>query len=361
MRPAVHQFLPSLAPRDAVGNHTVASGLALTRAGVGGGIWADYIHRDLLRAARSYQRYPGWPTGRRARAHLYQASTGSDGLVDFLLKREEPLAICYHNITPPEFFDRYETLAAKRAREGREELRRLIPRTTSFIADSEFNASELRSLGAEKVAVVFPYTGSRAAPTPDPEYQRRLQGGKTGIDLLFVGRMMPNKGVLHLLRAVAALRAAGDVPVRLFLVGVSGPRLFMATLHRLHEQLGLEDTVVFTGSLPDGQLAAHYATADLFVCLSEHEGFCIPLLEAMRTGLPVVAYDAGAVSETLAGSGVLMGTLDPLLVAEAVHRVAADDGLRRQLRDRQRTRAAALDGFDRDAALLGALRPVIEE
>jgi glycosyltransferase involved in cell wall biosynthesis len=334
-----------------LGNHTVGTWRALKRAGIGGGIWADYIHRDLLRTARTYQRYPGWRPGRRPRALLYQASTGSDGLVDFLLKRSEPMAICYHNITPPEFFDRYETLAAKRSREGREELRRLVPRTTSFIADSEFNASELRSLGAEGVAVVFPYTGSRAVTPPDPEYQRRLLGGKTGIDLLFVGRMMPNKGVLHLLRAVAALRASGDVPAR----------LFMATLRRLHEQLGLEDTVVFTGSLPDEQLAAHYATADLFVCLSEHEGFCIPLLEAMRIGLPVVAYDAGAVSETLGGSGLLMGTLDPLLVAEAVHSLAADEGLRRQLRDRQRARAAELDGFDRDAALLAALRPVIEE
>jgi glycosyltransferase involved in cell wall biosynthesis len=346
-----------------VGNHTLGTWRALRRAGVAGGIWAEYVHGKLLRTARRYQRYPGRRSGLRQgrRALLYQASTGSDGLADFLANRGEPLAICYHNITPPEFFDRYDTLAAGRSRRGRAELRRLIPRTTSFLADSEFNATELRCLGAENVAVVYPYTGSGAVITPDLVYQQRLREGKTGIDLLFVGRMMPNKGVMHLLRAVAALRAGGDVPVRLFLVGVSGPRLFMLALRRLHEQLGLGDSVVFTGSLTDGQLAAHYVTGDLFVCLSEHEGFCIPLLEAMRGGLPVIAYDAGAVSETLAGSGVLLATLDPLVVAEVVHRAAADDGLGRQLRDRQRIRAAELDGFDRDAALLGALRPVTQE
>jgi len=359
--PAVHQFLPSLAPRDAIGNHTLGTLRALRRAGVAGGIWAEYVHGKLVGVAKRYQRYPGWLSGlrRSRRALLYQSSTGSDGLVDFLERRSEPLAICYHNITPPEFFDGYDAVAAGRCRKGREELGRLVPRATSFLADSRFNASELRSLGAQDVAVVSPYVGSGNVAEPDPEREERLRSGKRGIDLLFVGRMMPHKGLLHLVRAAAALRS-GDHPVRLFLVGPSGPPAYMGALSRLNETLGLEDTVFVTGSLPDDQLAAHYATADLFVCLSEHEGFCIPLLEAMRVGLPVVAYDAGAVAETLGGCGVLLGTTHPMLVAETVSRVVVDDALRRQLRDRQRSRVAELDGFDRDAALLSALRPVLD-
>jgi len=361
-QPAVHQFLPSLAPRDAIGNHTLGTLRALRRAGVAGGIWAEYVHGKLFGVAKRYQKYPGWLSGLRRgrRALLYQSSTGSDGLVDFLARRGEPLAICYHNITPAEFFDGYDAIAAGRCRKGREELSRLVPRATSFLADSRFNASELRSLGAEDVAVVFPYVGSGNVAEPDPEHERRLRTGKRGIDLLFVGRMMPHKGVLHLVRAAAALRAGGDVPVRLFLVGADGPAAHMAVLRRLAETLRLEDTVFITGSMPDDQLAAHYATADLFVCLSEHEGFCIPLLEAMRAGLPVVAYDAGAVAETLGGCGVLLGTTHPMLVAETLSRVAADEALRRRLRDRQLSRVAELDGFDRDAALLSALRPVLD-
>jgi glycosyltransferase involved in cell wall biosynthesis len=362
MPAAVHQFLPTLAPRDAVGNHTVGTWRALRRAGVPGRIWAEYVHRDLLGAARHYRGYRRRlpRIGQPRRALLYQASTGTDGLVDFLLGRPEPMALCYHNITPPEFFDLYDATSAERSRRGREELRRLIPRATATFADSEFNAGELRSFGAQDVAVVLPYTGTGSAAKPDPAHEQHLLAGKKGIDLLFVGRMMPHKGVMHLLRVAAALRAGGDAPVRLFLVGADGPRFFMATIRRLQEVLRLDDTVFITGSLPEGQLAAHYATADLFLCLSEHEGFCIPLVEAMRSGLPIVAYDAGAVGETLAGTGVLLGTLDALVAAEAVHRVMADQALGRQLRERQQSRAAELDAFDRDAALLSVLRPVIE-
>src|SRR5207249_545124 len=108
----------------------------------------------------------------------------------------------------------------------REELRRLISRSTPVLAASQFNARELRSLGADGAAVVMPYVGSESAAPPDPEHEQRLRAGRKGADLLFVGRMMPHKGGLHLLRVAAALRAGGDVPVRLFLVGASGPRSY---------------------------------------------------------------------------------------------------------------------------------------
>jgi glycosyltransferase involved in cell wall biosynthesis len=358
---AVHQFLPSLGPRDAVGNHVVGTWRALRRAGVAGGIWAEYVHPDLRHGARRYRGYPGRLSRLRDRRRvmLYQVSTGSDGLARFLVDRVEPLAVCYHNITPPELLEHYDSVAARQSRLGREQLRLLLPRAASVIADSEFNACELRGLGVADVAVVPPYTGPRLA-APDGEYRRHLETGKRGIDLLFVGRIMPHKGHLHLLRAVAALRANTGAPVRLFLVGVNGPRSFMSALLRVSERLGLEDSVILTGSLPDDRLAAHYAAADVFLCLSEHEGFGIPVLEAMRTGLPVLAYDAGAVGETLGGCGILLGTLDPLVVAEVVSRVSADEALRGQLRLRQQARAAELDGFDRDAALLAVLRPLLE-
>jgi glycosyltransferase involved in cell wall biosynthesis len=145
------------------------------------------------------------------------------------------------------------------------------------------------------------------------------------------------------------------MPVRVFAVGARGPEAYMAYLKRLQERLGLEKVVFFTGSLQESQLAAHYSNADLFVCLSEHEGFCIPLLEAMRAALPVVAYDGGAVGETLGGSGVLLTTLDPVIVAEVVARVCGDDALSRQLRASESRRAGELDGFDRATVLVRAI------
>src|SRR5207237_6902141 len=112
----------------------------------------------------------------------------------------------------------------------------------------------------------------------------------------------------------------------------------------------------FTGPVSDAALAAHYRHADAFVCLSEHEGFGVPLVEAMRAELPIVAYDAGAVGETLGGTGVLLRTVDPRAVAEVVARVAGDAALRPELTRRQLLRAAELESFPRDEAIVRALQ-----
>ena len=113
--------------------------------------------------------------------------------------------------------------------------------------------------------------------------------------------------------------------------------------------------VVLTGPVSDAQLAAYYAQADMFICLSEHEGFGLPLIEAMRAQVPVIAYDAGAVGETMGSAGVLVRTLEPAVLAEVVARVATDKQLQGELRERQATRAAELEGFPRQQALMSAL------
>ena len=178
--------------------------------------------------------------------------------------------------------------------------------------------------------------------------------------LLFVGRVAPHKGHLRLLRTLALLRSELDVPVRLFVVGGPGPHSYIDSLLLTVGRLGLEGSVTFTGAVSDGRLLAHYEAADLFLSLSEHEGFGIPLLEAMRAGLPVVACEAGAVGETLGGAGVVLETGEPAVVAEVVARLRQDEDLRRQVVERQRARALALDAVDRVGALTAALREVGE-
>jgi glycosyltransferase involved in cell wall biosynthesis len=128
----------------------------------------------------------------------------------------------------------------------------------------------------------------------------------------------------------------------------------MGAIKRLREKLG-NDGIAFTGSITEPTLAAHYREADVYVCLSEHEGFGLPLIEAMRAGLPVVAYDAGAVAETLGGSAVLMRTLDPRVVAEVICRVASDEDLRKDLIRRQYDRVAELEAVPRDEAIVACI------
>lgn len=356
-RPRVHQFLPALFARDAVGNHTIATHRALRRLGLGGRIWAEVYEARYLLVARRYRRFRG--ERGRPTVLLYQVSTGSDGMGEFLLRRPEPLLAYYHNITPAEYLEPYDGVAASLSRQGRDELARLAPRFRIALAASEFSARELRELGVADVRLMVPYFTPVTATNPDRRHLAWLQATKRGLDLLFVGRLFPHKRQDDLIRVTAAL-GAGGVSVRLFLVGSPGPHTYVAGLRRLLERLNLRGSVFLVGAVSPAQLAAHYAAADVFLCMSEHEGFCIPLVDAMAAGLPIVACEGGAVQETLGGAGVLLTSRDALVVAEVVARIAVDRHLRQMLTERGRVRAETLLGAARDELLLQAVRLVVE-
>ena len=353
---AVDQFLPTLGFRDAVANHTLETRHQLSRVGIGGRIWTEQTHPAASRFATSYEAYQRSVAGRElARILLYQASTGSNGMVTFLLRRPEPKTIFYHNITPADFFQPYDAAAANTLRQGRAELRVMARQLKVAIAASEYNARELRALGVDDVRVIFPWFAPRQDVRLNRPLLQRLQSSKRGIDLLFVGRVVPNKGHVHLLRTFAAIRAAVDPNARLFIAGHYGPQLYMRQLFAIRERLCPEG-VVFTGPIDEPSLLAHYRAADQFLCLSEHEGFGLPLIEAMRLRVPVIAYAAGAIPETLAGSGVLVRTLNPLLLAELIGRVAHDASLRNAICEQQEERALELEKAPRLEPLLAALR-----
>ncbi|HVL82484.1 MAG TPA: glycosyltransferase [Actinomycetota bacterium] len=353
----IQQFLPSLGFRDAVGTHTLCTQDALSSAG--GGIWAEDIHPQLLRRARTWSDYAGTRSARRGRdVLLYQASTGSRGLAPFLTERPETKAIYYHNITPAEFFEPFDPGAAINLSRAREELSELAPRCAVAMANSEYSASELHELGIEDVSVIPPYLPPSLDAAPDPHQLDWLRRTKRGLDLLFVSRVAPHKGHADLLRVLATVRAAIDPNARLFVVGAWGPDPYMRMLFKLRERLRLEG-VVFCGSITEPHLAAYYAGCDVFISMSRHEGFGLPLLEAMRAGLPVIAYDGGAVGETLGGSGVLVRTRDPATIAEVVHRVGCDESLRASVVARQRARVAELGSASRDARIREALLPLL--
>lgn len=351
----VHQFVPSFAPRDAVGNHTMRTQQDLAAAGAEAAIWAGAVHPQLRREARNWNLFErARPSRGRRRALVYQAASYSGGLVDYLLERSEPRVISYHNLTPASFFAPYDGIAARELGLAGWELRRLAERTSVAVAASEFNAVDLRRLGVGRVHVIPPYLGPGFQGRPDRATLNGLRATRRGIDMIFVGRLSPNKGHAHLVRLLAMVRAGVDPEARLFLVGSAGPRLYMSWLTRVIDRLAPEG-VVITGGVSDAQLQAYYEHADVFVCMSSHEGFGVPLVEAMRSRLPVLAYDAGAVGDTLGGAGLLVRTRDPVVLAELVARVARDGDLRRRLVERQLERAAELERFPRGAALIAAL------
>ena len=355
----VHQFVPSLLPRDAVGNHMLATRRELRRAGVGAAIWAGLVHPTLRRVARGYEEFPEVLPRERSSVILYEVASWSGGVVEFLLDRPEPKLLSYHNLTPAVYFSPYEAETAAWIRMAQSELRRLCEGVRCAVAASEFNARDLRALGVEDVEVIPPHLGPCLRARPDAATLRRLRSERRGTELLFVGRLSPNKGHVHLIRLLSALRAAVDPGARLLLVGAPGPPAYVQALQRMTDRLA-PGAVVLTGPVGERELAAYYAHADVFVCLSEHEGFCIPIVEAMRAGVPVVACAAGAVAETLGGAGAVVESRDPAALAEVVWRVARDGRLRAQLRERQLARARELEEFPRTPRLLAALRRAAE-
>lgn len=341
---AVHQFVPTLAPHDAVSTHYLAVQDALRAAGYRSEIYAHEVKPALRRRGRHYRAYRG-PRAGEPTWLCYHSSVGSP-VGDFVLARDEPLLLDYHNITPAELFLRWEPAVAGQLSLGRRQLARLAPRARLGLADSRFNATELSALGCERTAVVpIMLDVSTLDRDADAGTARRLDAVRErgGANWLFVGRIAPNKAQHDVVKAFHAYRRFFDPRAELHLVGGSSSHRYLAALHDFVGALGLAGCVHLTGPVPDAQLCAYYRHSDVLVVCSDHEGFCLPLIEAMHAGLPVVAYAAAAVPETLGDGGLLLDTKEPCTVAAAVARVLRDDRLREQLVAAGRRRLGAFD------------------
>jgi len=338
---AVHQFVPALIPRDATGSHTLLLRDALRAAGWRSEIFAEATHDELAGESRRLEDYPG--QARPDDVCVYQLSTSS-AIAEFLLGREEVLVLDYHNITGPEHYEGWDPATARRAALAREQLARLAPRAALGLADSAFNEADLHAAGCRRTVVVPVLVDhGRLSVPPDPSTAKALAACRRegGARWLFVGRLVPSKAQHQLVKALWAYRRLYDPGARLWLVGSAPAPAYLDAVRAFVDELGLSRSVTLAGEVPDPVLAAYYRAADVYVSLSVHEGFGIPLLEAMHSELPVVALGAGAVPGTVGGAGLVLARADPVTVAAAVHRVLEDPGLRRRLVAAGRRRAAS--------------------
>ncbi len=322
----IHQFLPSLAPRDAIGSHTLAIQGALRNAGITSEIFAGEIHRDLRTAARSYKE---WKSGSDA-ILMYHAAIGCS-LGDWIAQREETLVLDYHNITPGKYFETWAPETGLLLAQGRSQLARLAPAAALGIADSQFNATELVDLGCSRTAIVPIFIDPSQWGSVDGAARDHLRSTKRGTDWLFVGRVAANKAHHDLLCCFAMYCQVFDPHARLWLVGGVSSGEYWHALHRLADRLGISESVMFAGSVTQGELGAYFDVADVFVCVSDHEGFCVPLVEAMWWDLPVVAFGSTAIPDTVRDAGVVLRDKQPAVVAAAVDRVLTDAALRDEL------------------------------
>jgi glycosyltransferase involved in cell wall biosynthesis len=339
----VDQVIPSLASRDAVGVHTLNLRDGLRAAGMESDVYYGSFTPDVEHEGR-----PITELGRSGRDRwlLYQASIGSP-VYDILATRPEPKLVNYHNITPAALLRDWEPNVAYEVALGRTQLARLAAQSRFAVADSAFNESELEALGYRGTAVVPLLVDMHAkSDEPEAELARRLAGRKEregGADLLYVGKISPHKAPHDLVKMLDVLRRVYDPDARLHLVGSPLGETYEPALRAFIEELGLPDAVNLAGSVTGAELEAYYRAADVFVCASDHEGFCVPLAEAMGHGVPIVAYGVTAVPETVAGAGLVLPDKSAVPFAAAVGRVLRDQTLREVLAAAGTARAASFD------------------
>jgi len=267
--------------------------------------------------------------------------------------------ILYHNVTPAAYLRFINPRTALHLERGREQVRELAGVAGINLADSRFNAAELETLGYRDVHVYAPpFDFDAIESSVDTDFLKRFDDPLTTI--LFVGRCVPNKKLEDLLNLFAVYQQAVNPDSRLIHAGAwQGAERYHALLTAQARDMRLQN-VVFTGMIPQAQLNACYRRADVFVCLSEHEGFCMPLIEAMTHRIPVLARAAGAVPETLDGSGVLLHRIDYPLAAELLDRLARDPSLREAILAGQDRRLARYRQRDPAAELRTLLAPYLD-
>jgi L-malate glycosyltransferase len=334
---AADQFVPTLAYGDAIGNDAFELQRLFWQRGVQSDIFVDEAKPEVLAFARSWRdlRPKRLSAGGLLLVHVSMGNDQIDGVAKLPVRK----AVIYHNITPARYFSGVNPAAEKYSAIGRRQLKDLAAQAELGIADSEFNRRELEEMGYKQTAVVpIIVDWSAFDVEPDPAVMRTLSEERTSI--ITVGQLLPHKGIHDVITAFAKYRER-DRGARLYLVGSTAMSAeYIDRLRADVQRLRLADAVTFTGSVPIESLVAYYRGATALLTLSEHEGFCVPLLEAMRSDLPIVANAAGAIPDTLGDAGILLKDESPEAVVEALERVVGDRELRKSLIAKGRARLA---------------------
>lgn len=333
----VNQWVPAAHKGDAIGDSARKVREMLRAAGHQSDIFAMTIDDDLRHDVRAFAE-PASRTGDITIFHFALPSPMTEAFA--ALPRGRVLQ--YHNITPAEFFAPYDAGLFRLAALGRQELRSLVGRVELALGDSDFNRQELEDMGFGNTGVMpIAVNTERITKAPRrPALEKILSDGL--INILFVGRIVPNKRIEDHIRLAEVYKRYVDSYYRFIFVGrYDGiPRYYSQVRALINEYQMLPDRFWFTGPVSDDDLAAFYRWADVYVSLSEHEGFCVPLLEAMAADVPVLAYAAGAVPETLGGAGVLFSPKDLEFAAETMGMLVYDKPFREGVLAGQRKRLA---------------------
>lgn len=356
MAPRVHQILATLGYGDAIGNEVLGIQRALRHAGYESSIIVETADPRLEDLTVDYRDIVDRVTDDDLLIHHFSLGSRASRTAFALPCR---MALIYHNITPPEYFLGVHPQLVRQCYHGRRELTAYRTRCDLALGDSEFNRQELDSLGFSPTDVLHVVPDfSHLDAIPDSRILDAYDDAWTNI--LFVGRLVPNKRPDDLIRFFHAYKALYNPRARLILAGAYGGfEQYYTQLQTLVATLGTKDVHIL-GQISNEALTALYDVADLFLCASEHEGFCVPLVEAFHKRVPVLAYASTAVPATMDGGGVLFHEKDPRRVAALMHGLVSDAALADQVLEAQDTALDRLKARDFDGTLLRFVRQVLD-
>ena len=335
---AIHQLTAGFASGDAISLEAVAIRDVCRAMGLASEIFVpgENVTEDGRPQVRSLEEYA--PTGSELLIYHYSIQSRA---TDAFRRSAARKVVIYHNITPALFYRGFDERVVGQLDTARRELAEVAGLAEAVWADSAFNAAEITALGATNVRVLPLLFSARAFDVPaDPVVLQGLSGPSK--KMLFVGRMAPNKCVEELIEAFAWYHKGIERRSELILVGSERtcPRYF-AMLRMFAAELDLMSVSFVRYASPAG-LISYYQRADLFATTSRHEGYCLPVVEAMFKGVPVLARNTGGVPEAMDGAGVLFDEAKPEELAALMARVITDGALRRDILTGQQARIQRL-------------------
>lgn len=348
----IDQWVPAFHRGDAIGAEAACLQAFFRQQGFISDIYCLDRDEGLEAQSRLFGQFqPGEPSD-VVILHFALPSPLSYSLIQVPCRR----VVIHHNVTAPEFFLGFSEEMVRLASLGRKELRQLAPFVDLGLADSEFNRQELESFGFRRTAVLPLFVDFHRYAKPINQFLYRFYRDER-TNLFFVGRVVPNKKIEDLIKVTFYYKKYISPLVRLIIAGknISLPKYYESLIRLVDDFYLKPEEVVFTGHIPDEDLFALYRAADVFISMSEHEGFCLPLLESMMFDVPVVAFAAGAVPSTLDGAGVLLQEKKVAEIAELLAILAHDSRLRSTVIANQRERLARFKSFPREEYLLSLL------
>ncbi len=334
----VNQWVPAAHKGDAIGDSARRVRDFLRAMGHESDIFALTIDDDLRHEIRPFSD----PTAKQGDVTIFHFALPSPMTAAFA-SLPNGRVLQYHNVTPARFFAAYDPGLFRLASVARQELATLASSTDLALGDSEYNRHELDELGFGKTGVmpIAVDIGRLTDAPPQPALDELLDDGF--VNFLFVGRIAPNKKIEDHIKLAEQYKRYIDAHYRFIFVGRYDvvPRYYAAIRALMTEYKMLPERFLFTGPVPDAELAAYYRASSVYISLSEHEGFCVPLLEAMAMDVPVLAYAAAAVPDTLGGAGVQFAPKDLEYAAELLGMLAFEDHPREEILAGQRQRLHA--------------------